>query len=205
MTSILRDLKAALFNLSTKQIELCEFDELDRESAKSLSAHWQKPNWWDETDAVERQNQPDYTWNWASFVSNRVLNRPSGKAVCVRSDDGIIQGAMIYELGVKSWLNPIEKTVFVELVATSPANRDILVREPRYRKAGLSLLRYAMIHSVEVGLRGRLSLFPIANQKFYTSVGFEETAQRSDELDVNLYELSTAAATMHLKQMGVLS
>ena len=183
------------------------FDNLDRESAKYLSMHWRDENWW--AGIVEPkttvEGEPDYHWDWVTVISRQVLNKPSGRSVCLRSPDELIQGAMVYRIGAESALNPGKKVVYVDRLATAPRNRSNLVWTPRFSRGGECLLPYAMVESLSYGLGGGLTVYPIANLSFYERQGLLRTEEYNEGYEAFLYELPVEAAQETLRTLGVIS
>ncbi len=185
----------------------CVFEDLDRESAKYLSMHWSSNNWWAEIVRTKTliADEPDYHWDWVTVISKQVLNKPSGRSVCLRSPDGVIQGAMIYRIGAKSALHPGKNVVYVDRLATAPRNRSNLVQTARFSRVGECLLRYAMVESLSYGLGGRLTVYPIANVSFYERQGLLRTEEYNKDHEAFLYELPAEAAQETLRTLGVIS
>lgn len=183
------------------------FGHLDREAAKYLSTHWQPNNWWAEIIApkVPISGEPDHHWDWAAVISTQVLNKPNCRSVCIKTPDGTIQGAMVYRIGAKSGLNPEKRVVYVDRLATAPRNRSNLVDSPRFSRVGECLLRYAMVESLAYGLGGGLTVYPIANIRFYERQGLVRTEEYNKDYDTFMYELPVEAAQETLRTLGVIS
>lgn len=200
------EFSASLFDATGIPV-LGVFQSLDRESAKYLTTRWREENWWGGIlePKTPIADEPDYHWDWVDVISRQVLNNPTGRSVCLRSPNGVIQGAMIYRIGAKSALNPGEKVVYVDRLATAPRNRSNLVSTPQFSRVGECLLRYAMVESMSYGLGGGLTVFPIANIPFYERQGFLRTEEYNKDYDAFLYELPVAAAQETLRMLGVIS
>ena len=183
------------------------FDHLDRESAKHMSMHWSGDNWWEEIVEPKAPvaDEPDHHWDWVSVISTQVLNKPAGRSVCLKSPDGVIQGAMVYRIGAKSALHPGKKVVYVDRLVTAPRNRSNLVQTPRFSRVGECLLRYAMVESLTYGLGGGLTVYPIANLSFYERQGLLRTEEYNKDHEAFLYELPVEVAQKTLRTLGVIS
>jgi hypothetical protein len=178
---------------------------LDREMAKDMSPGWNNSNWWTTCTGLisEIDEQPDSHWDWVALVS-RAQNKPMRRSVCVFAADGSIQGAMLYRVGVQSVLEPGEKAVLIDRLASAPGNRAELVGTPRFRGIGDGLLRYALAESWSYGLKGRVNLFPVAHLEFYTNRRFVRTdVMDKDGIDY-LHEIPAADAAAMLRDHGVL-
>ncbi len=177
-------------------------EPMNRESAKWLCSDWVEPNWWTISDFLSPPDeQPDFHWDWVALLS-RDQNKPGRRAVCLRTEDGIIQGAMVYRIGVNSALNAEKKAVFVDRIATAPSNREELVAMPGFRGVGEALLRYAVAESWFYTLGGRVNLFPVANVGFYVNRNFQRTSVTDSETNDILYELSAEDAESWLRDFG---
>jgi hypothetical protein len=179
---------------------------LDREAAKSLSTHWGTWNWWDDvvSPLSSIDQEPDFHWNWTGVISTEILNRRGRRSVCVRTPDGKIQGAMIYWIGARSVLCPGQLVVYIDRLATAPANREKLVTQARFQGVGRSLVRYAMIESFNNRCDGRLTAYPIANESFYGEQGFQKTDEFHQGEQTFLFEVTAETAQQTLRTLGVI-
>ena len=181
------------------QTELAEISSLLREQAKTdLDAVW-----WNDLGETKHDpgDEPDEHWEWRTIIA-ATQNKPYFRCVCVRTNDRIIQAAMLFRVDVKSVLEPGQGAVFVERLATAPRNRDALVIQPKFRGGGTGLLTYAIALSYSLGLGGRVSLIPIAHQTFYEQFGFVATEAKVGR--ETLFELPAASATEILIERGLL-
>ncbi|MBL8820568.1 MAG: hypothetical protein JNL58_31385 [Planctomyces sp.] len=177
---------------------------LSRESVKYLCHDWVEPNWWTETPLPdEAKQEPDYDWDWVALLS-RDQRKPGRFAVGLQTPDGRLQGALVYRVGVNSALEPAKKAIFVDRIASAPANREYLVQAPRFRGVGNALLRYAVAESWFYTFGGRVNLFPVANVDFYLKRNFKPTNVLDPKTGDVLYELSDADAESRLRECGVL-
>lgn len=177
---------------------------LSRESVKCLCPDWVEPNWWTDTPLPdEAKEEPDYDWDWVALLSRDQYK--SGRfAVGLQTTDGRLQGALIYRVGVDSALDPAKKAIFVDRIASAPANREYLVQAPRFRGVGDALLRYAVAESWFYTFGGCVNLFPVANVDFYLKRNFKPTNVLDPKTGDVLYELSDADAESWLRECGVL-
>ncbi len=177
---------------------------LSRESVKYLCHDWVEPNWWTETPLPdEAKQEPDYDWDWVALLS-RDQHKPGRFAVGVQTLDSRLQGALVYRVGVNSALEPAKKAIFVDRIASAPANREYLVQAPWFRGVGNALLRYAVAESWFYTFGGRVNLFPVANVDFYLKRNFKPTNVLDPKTGDVLYELSDADAESWLRECGVL-
>ena len=109
---------------------------------------------------------------------------------------------MIFRVDAESVLDLGQGALFVDRLATAPWNRDALVTTPMFRGAGSGLLTYAIAMSYNLGLSGRVTLFPIANHSFYENRGFIPVETKPD--GETLYELPTVAARAILIERGLI-
>ena len=192
--------KLALFDCKSGHDSIARIETLTREAAKIGVAPW-----WNGLENLVGipDDQPDSEWDWVYLISVTIQNKPLRRAVCVRTGDGMIQGAMLYRLDAKSLFEPGKGAVFVDRIATAPHNREGLVGTPKYRGVGDGLLAYAVAESVYYGHECRVNLFPIANLEFYTQRGFRPTPEVTGDGDI-LYELPATEGKAILKKRGVL-
>lgn len=188
-----------LVDCQTKKIEIGTIEPLDRETAKrGIDAAW----WDDSLDTLSALgDEPDSHWEWRELVST-FQNKPAFRARCVKCSRGRVHGAMLLRVDAKSALDPGEKAVFVDRIATAPWNRDRVARSPLLRGSGTGLLVYATALSYSLGFGGRVSLIPIANQNFYANRGFVPTD--TTEKGETLFELPAAVAHRSLAAEGLI-
>lgn len=106
-----------------------------------------------------------------------------------------------------SALDPAKKAIFVDRIASAPANREYreyLVQASRFRGVGDALLRYAVAESWFYTFGGCVNLFPVANVDFYLKRNFKPTTVLDPKTGDVLYELSDADAESWLRECGVL-
>ena len=185
---------------ATGGVEFAAIQTLNREDAKNqIDAVW----WNDLDNALSDPNdEPDRKWKWRQLISV-YRNKPYFHAVCIKSDDGSIQAAMLYQVNVLSVLEPGKQSVFVERLAVAPRNRDHLAEAPLYRGGGTGLIAYAAAVSYSLGFSGRVNLCPVANCDFYSRRGFVETAAMAD--GEVLFELPSARALIMLRERGLIN
>ncbi|MCE9547754.1 MAG: hypothetical protein K8T25_19965 [Planctomycetia bacterium] len=159
--------------------------------------------WWRELAETLRDpgGEPDRHWNWREIVSVH-QNKPSFRAKCIRSPDSCVQAAMLFRVDALSAIAPGQRAVFIDRLATAPRNRDQLVTDPQFRNGGSGLLTYAIAVSYSLGFMGRVNLFPVANQSFYTDKGFESTGIQEE--DDSLFEIPSDAAIELLRARGLI-
>jgi hypothetical protein len=158
--------------------------------------------WWTELESTitDATDQPDRHWEWRRIVS-AYQNKPYFRTVCVTTDDGRLQGAMAYRVDTKSMLEPGQRAVHVDRLATAPWNRIDLVGRPLFRRVGTGLLEYAIAQSHLLGFSGRINLIAVANEGFYLSRGFVATDIMHE--DGPVFELPASVATQILKNRGI--
>ncbi len=82
------------------------------------------------------------------------------KCLAAQTEDGEIQGAMIFDVNRESILESGEGTVSLEYLAVAPRDRAKLSESPLSRGTGTALLSAANISSRGLGSGGRLTLAP---------------------------------------------
>lgn len=151
-----------------------------------------------------RELQEDGGWTWGSLV-RRYRKNPECVRACIRTDDGHVQGAIIYRLDGDSFYAPDERCVAIERLATSPKNREGYAKSPRYKRVGESLAALAILHSYLVGYAGRVNLYSLSRAiPFYTNIGFADTYQREEREKLPLYELRSGDAMKWLEKKGLI-
>lgn len=164
--------------------------------------------WWQLTGIPKnlREKEMDHGYKWSKRIGELVNNRWCDTRG-VQTDDGRIQGAVLYWLNKLSFVEENAGAIFVESLATAPRNRDWLVTTPAYRGVGSGLLRSVVIHSYLLGLGGRVNLFAAndaASISFYMAKGFMLAGYDGDEDEEKLprLELSAKAAQRWLRVEG---
>ena len=77
---------------------------------------------------------------------NQICSQSYGPEVrCIRTNDRQIQAVTSLSIEYKSFLEPGEKAIYIDRLATAPWNRGWLVREPQYNRCGLGLIRYVVV------------------------------------------------------------
>lgn len=109
---------------------------------------------------------------------------------------------MLFRVDALSALSEGHQAVFIDRLAAAPRNRAALVESPVFRGGGTGLLIHAVAQSYSLGFGGRVNLFPIANEPFYTERGFRPTNTVAGD-DV-LFELPTEAAIELLVARGLI-
>ncbi len=159
--------------------------------------------WWNVEGVSEQrlQEEVDYHWKWKVLVS-KGQNNPYIRSVAVVLESGSVEGAMIYRVDAKSVLEPGQRAVLIDRLATAPRNRDNLSVSPCYRGAGSGLLMLAVCQSFILGLEGRVTLFAAGREQFYLDRGFVRTEVIHDEM--SLFELPRSVAIEYLTEKGIL-
>lgn len=83
------------------------------------------------------------------------------------------QGMMLLETAEHySCIDPDQRLVYVDYLATAPWNRPNLQHSPTYRLVGSTLLEFARYRSEQIGYRGYVGLHALPRaQAFYTRMG----------------------------------
>lgn len=152
--------------------------------------------WWNLVDVPKskRKEENDNKWNWTKNVGLH-RNQLLWECVAVLSSENEIEGAMIVRFDVKSRIESDKGCVYVDLLATSPRNREWLVTQPVYKGIGTELLYWAVRKSFELGFDGRVALDAVPKPKtleFYQNRKFQKVFPIYDELIG--YELSAENA-----------
>jgi GNAT superfamily N-acetyltransferase len=125
--------------------------------------------------AAARKNEDDHSWQWAKRIG-QLRNEKWYEAVAVQTPESDVQGAMVYRLDAKSFVDGSLGAVSIEALATAPRNRPELVQNPLYRGVGSGLLLRAVCHSYMLGFGGRINLLAFDRPKtveFYQRRGFQ--------------------------------
>lgn len=163
---------------------------------------WQNP----QLDKSLRSLERDRGYSWSKRIGE-VGNNRWFESRAIQTDDGRVQGAICYWINGRSFLNASNAAVYVELLATSPGNREWLVQPPVYRGVGSGLLLSAVEHSYRLGFDGCVNLVSVNDfhsRQFYESRGFVLAGYdgEDDEEKLPRYELSAAAAKEWLRKEG---
>lgn len=188
-----------LDDLRTETKVVGKFVSLARETARlAIDRDW----WTVEGVSEERlREEVDRHWVWKLLVS-KYQNKPYFRSMAVQLDDGSIQGAMICRMDAKSVLEPGERVVLIDRLATAPWNRVGLTKTPHFRGVGSALLVYAMCLSWLSAFQARVSLFAAGSELFYEHWGFVRTGLQQDEMEH--YEIPSEVAMGHLSREGFL-
>jgi hypothetical protein len=191
--------KVSLTRCDTGAAEVANIETLSRETAKNHI----DLQWWNNLGSTlaDPQDEPDSHWEWREIVS-KVQSKRFFASKCVRTEDQAVQAAILFQVDAKSVLETGEKAIFVDRLATAPRNRGKLVQRPVFRGAGTGLLSYAIAQSYSLGFGGRVNLFAIANEEFYTQMGLLPTSISKDEMQ--LFELPASTAFRILKEKGLI-
>lgn len=181
------------------EAEIAQIEFLGREDAKDLI----DARWWNADLEVHSplDDEPDSHWKWREIISY-YQNDPKWVARCVRTGDGVIQGALLLRKKVKSVLEPGKKAVFVDRVATAPWNRDRVAKKPHFRGVGTGFVLYSIVLSYSQGFGGRVNLQAVASEDFYAKQGFEPTAIQQDGEIV--WEIRADVAQRKLIERGII-
>lgn len=165
-----------LYERQRGSVVLGRIEDLTRDIAKNQI----DLAWWAEMPDVTkeaRRAERDSNWKWVGLLGElRQLGR-NGFAWGVQTDDGACQGAILYQLGCVSAIDPTRPTVYCWRLATAPRNRPWLTASARYRGIGTGLIKLACLHSYRAGLDGRLTLEAYHDEqtvRWYAELGFQE-------------------------------
>lgn len=144
---------------------------------RSLAQEQIEGKWWHLPDVTrsKREIENDHRWNWKKMVGE-VANNAWYESVAIQSQNGAVQGAMIYRTDALSFVEDEAPCVHVERLASAPRNRDWLVEVPIFRGVGESLVCRAVKHSYHLGFGGRVTLIAFDDSRtlgFYEKLGFE--------------------------------
>ncbi|HEU4711930.1 MAG TPA: hypothetical protein VFS76_10220 [Pyrinomonadaceae bacterium] len=159
--------------------------------------------WWQDlgVSTEMRRKENDNSWHWAKRVGE-LKNDRWHEPAAVETEEGDIQGAILYWLNARSFVAEEKGAVHVEALATAPRNRPWLVSSPLYRGVGENLLFRATLHSYVVGLEGRVNLLSFRDEKtvsFYQRRGFEIVGEDDDLIQM---ELAPVKALQWLQEEG---
>lgn len=184
----------------SQTVEIANIVTISREEAKiQIDAVW----WTGLENALhDPDDEPDSHWEWSTLLS-KSQNRPYFRAVGVQTDDAKIQAAMLFRVDARSALQTGQMAVFIDRLAAAPWNRKNLVPAPVYRGGCEALLAYSVAISHSLGFSGRVNLFPVANETFYSGRGFVPTSVIVE--GETLFELPADAARAILEKRGLLN
>jgi hypothetical protein len=137
-------------------------------------ANWMEDNWWSRVGAVKSplDCEGDCHWRWPTMIQ---FGSTFKDALAVRTPDGDIQGAAIYNTSGRSYLGG-EGAVYVEYLAAAPWNRGRLAVNPVYCGVGKNLMFQMVCQSYNLGLAGRVTLQSLPSAVgYYTNLGFVPT------------------------------
>jgi hypothetical protein len=159
--------------------------------------------WWQDLGASTemRKKENDNSWHWAKRLGE-LRNDRWHESFAIETQDGNIQGAILYWLNTRSFVESEKGAVYLEALATAPRNRPWLVSSPLYRGVGENLLLRAAVHSYIVGLEGRINLLSFRDERtvsFYKNRGFEIVGE---EEGLDQMELAPSRAFEWLKDEG---
>lgn len=159
--------------------------------------------WWQDlgVSTEMRKKENDNSWHWAKRLGELRNNRWH-EPLAVETQDGNIQGAILYWLNTRSFVENEKGAVYVEALATAPRNRPWLISSPLYRGVGENLLLRATLHSYVVGLEGRVNLLSFHNERtlsFYKKRGFKIVGE---EGGLDQMELAPTEAFEWLRDEG---
>ena len=146
--------------------------------------------WWEDLGASTemRKKENDNSWHWAKRVGE-LRNARWHEPLAIETPDGNIQGAILYWLNARSFVESDRGAVYVEALASAPRNRPWLVSSPLYRGVGEGLLLRATLHSYVVGLEGRVNLLSFhdeATVSFYKKRGYEIVGEEQGLVQMEL-------------------
>jgi hypothetical protein len=148
---------------------------------------------------------------WSVSHIHQYLNYPEIYEVYVLEYDSIAQGIIILQTNeYHSRLDEDKNLIYVDLLTVAPWNRAAILGRRNYKGVGTVLLTFAMLHSFNLGLQGRIALntvkeaedfyqklpffdggydlFPAGNDGRYVSLKYLEMPEEEAELVMlNLY------------------
>jgi len=188
----------------------CADDEIVEASVVSLTRKLAQTEidtkWWQIPDVpkTKRSQESDHSWRWAERLG-QLRDRQWFSALAIQTDDGRIQGAILYRSDALSFVEAGVGAVNIEAVATAPQNRSWLVSAPVYRGVGSGLVFCAVLHSYHLGLGGRVNLVSVNDHRtiaFYNHLGFTQVGYDGEEGEERLpkFELDANAAQSWLQK-----
>ncbi len=157
--------------------------------------------WWQSVPASGTP-QEDRDWNW-EHLTREELQAPGTFAMFISETLPAIDGAMLYQIGVASILEPTARAAYVAFVAVAPQNRRSLFPDRGLRGVGEELLAQAVMHAYLLGLGGRTILESLpAAEGFYERLGFTRTRQVVERLA--RFELRPPEALQLLRKRGLI-
>lgn len=147
------------------------------------------------TNWAYARHDADRDWDWWSIFQE--ANEPGGKLECYALVAGLaLQGLMLLNLAGRG--TGKNKTLVVDYLATSPANR---YSAAGFKRVGLALLAVAILRSLDCGMGGRIWLESLPDAvAFYVSLGFVARTRKSSD-GLTVFTLSESAAAELLEEL----
>ncbi|MBE9014219.1 hypothetical protein IQ250_28935 [Pseudanabaenaceae cyanobacterium LEGE 13415] len=133
-------------------------------------------------------NEEDAFWSWA--MKERLSNNDDRFEAYAIEYEEVTQGLMWLETQWhRSWLNPNQRLVYVEALASAPWNRQNLDDPPYLKGVGAALLLFARQRSASLGYQGRVGLHSLpAAERFYQRQNMSEYGQDPDKDNLSYFE-----------------
>ncbi len=172
---------------------------------RSLAAQQIDGTWWEiEGSKKVREVEVDHHWVWRKLVGQH-RNDLVWDSLAVQRPTGHVERAMLYRIDAKSQIETNKGTIYVDRLATAPRNRPWIVKNPRFKRVGSTLLLAAIRHSYTLGLGGRVWLTSLPSERtreFYKKRGFVPIYE--DDGGMIDFEIPAARAVKWLKIEGYL-
>jgi hypothetical protein len=143
-----------------------ELDKMQPRHIEDFETAWQ--------EMLQNLNQYDAFWDWAMKKRLSSMNKRF-EAYAIEYND-LTQGLLWIETQWHcSLVNPDQRLVYVEAIASAPWNREELQCPPNLKGVGTSMLLFARQRSLALGYDGRIGLHSLPS-----SEGFYLRQQMSD-------------------------
>lgn len=177
-----------------------EIQALDRRRAKSEI----DLGWWNSVRDLPKpivDGEQDKGWHWHKLVGTLRTQLGNLGFAWAAWAGNRIQGAILYQIGAVSELEPELPTLMIYRLASAPWNREWLRDPPQYAGIGSGLLRLAIYHSYRYGMGGRVTVEAYSEERvldWYLQFGFQVAVP--DDGEVCVLELPPEAATLLIQE-----
>ncbi len=147
------------------------------------------------------QGQLDRVYAWQSRWKSKdeILNDPNYLVIGVKASNQIQGLAKLIVKGHSSKVDGVSPIVYLDFVESAPWNvkryMNILGQNPRFKDAGLELLKATVRHSQAIGCEGRVGLHSLPeSEDFYRYAGMFEHGKDANKGDLVYFEFAEAKA-----------
>jgi hypothetical protein len=143
-------------------------------------------------EMLQDLNESDAFWNWAmkKRLSSSINNRFEAYAI---EYENLAQGLLWLETQWHcSLVNPDQRLVYVEAIASAPWNRGALQSPPYLKGVGTALLVFAKQRSLALGYDGLVGLHSLPiSEGFYRRLRMSDYGEDPDKDNLRYFEFDT--------------